>query len=174
MQMRAEVKPALWGAVGGAVVLAIIGFGWGGWMTASSARDMVKKNSDGAVVAAIIVQLFREFGPAVRACLVLLIAFQVVWGADAYFFPTHAMATSPPKRVIDLIASGYAKNYEGRFDVQTSYQKIGEDLPADARVLFHEHHPHLGVGRESVLDSYQWQYAIDYGAEGSPEAGTTT
>ena len=53
MQMRAEVKPALWGAVGGAVVLAIIGFGWGGWMTASSARDMVKKNSDGAVVAAL-------------------------------------------------------------------------------------------------------------------------
>ncbi len=53
MQIRAEVKPALWGAVGGAIALAVIGFGWGGWVTSASARDLVKKNSDSAVVDAL-------------------------------------------------------------------------------------------------------------------------
>ena len=33
MKMRPEIKPALMGAVGGAIVLAIVGFNWGGWIT---------------------------------------------------------------------------------------------------------------------------------------------
>jgi hypothetical protein len=39
-EMRAAVKPACWGAVGGAIALAIIGFNWGGWVTGGAASKM--------------------------------------------------------------------------------------------------------------------------------------
>ena len=53
MKIDPSVKPALWGAVGGAVALAIVGFAWGGWKTAASARDLVQVGSQKAVVVAL-------------------------------------------------------------------------------------------------------------------------
>ena len=53
MNIRQEVKPALMGAAGGAVILAIIGFGWGGWVTGAKARDLAEKNADTAVVSVL-------------------------------------------------------------------------------------------------------------------------
>jgi hypothetical protein len=53
MKMDPNVKPALWGAIGGAVALAIVGFWWGGWKTASSARDLVEAGSRKAVIVAL-------------------------------------------------------------------------------------------------------------------------
>ncbi|MFQ5914140.1 MAG: hypothetical protein ACE5JS_13255 [Nitrospinota bacterium] len=55
----ANIKPGLWGAVGGAIVLAIVGFAWGGWVTGSAAQEMVKE----AVVdrlAPICVEQFNQ------------------------------------------------------------------------------------------------------------------
>jgi hypothetical protein len=53
MQVPSEVKPALLGAVGGAIVLAIVGFSWGGWVTGSTANELAIKRADSAVVAAL-------------------------------------------------------------------------------------------------------------------------
>jgi alpha/beta superfamily hydrolase len=47
------VKAALWGAVGGAVALAIVGFTWGGWVTGGSAELIAKTQSDRAVIAVL-------------------------------------------------------------------------------------------------------------------------
>jgi hypothetical protein len=63
MNIPASIKPALWGAVGGAVVLAIVGFTWGGWMTGRSAVQMASKQAETAVVAAlapICVERFQQ------------------------------------------------------------------------------------------------------------------
>jgi alpha/beta superfamily hydrolase len=52
--MRTDViKPALYGALGGAIALAIIGFSWGGWVTNISAERTAKTRSEAAVVAAL-------------------------------------------------------------------------------------------------------------------------
>jgi alpha/beta superfamily hydrolase len=52
--MRTDViKPALYGAVGGAIALAIIGFSWGGWVTGGSAELIAKTRSDKAVIGAL-------------------------------------------------------------------------------------------------------------------------
>ena len=40
MQVPASVKPAIWGAIGGAAAAMIIGFGWGGWVTGGTAGEM--------------------------------------------------------------------------------------------------------------------------------------
>ena len=49
-EMRAAVKPACWGAAGGAIALAIIGFTWGGWVTGGHAKTL----ADAAVTAALV------------------------------------------------------------------------------------------------------------------------
>ena len=38
MKLPAEVKPALWGVVGGAVAAIVIGFAWGGWVTGGTSE----------------------------------------------------------------------------------------------------------------------------------------
>src|SRR5438067_2196453 len=53
MTIDPNVKPTLWGAVGGAVALALVGFWSGGWKTAASARDLVEAASERAVVVAL-------------------------------------------------------------------------------------------------------------------------
>jgi hypothetical protein len=58
-----NAKPILMGAVGGAVALAIVGFTWGGWVTAGSAEAMAAKRAKSATVAAlapICVAKFKE------------------------------------------------------------------------------------------------------------------
>lgn len=53
MEMPAELKPALMGAIGGAIALAIVGFNWGGWVTGATADTMSKQSASKAVVAAL-------------------------------------------------------------------------------------------------------------------------
>ncbi len=38
-------KPAVMGAVAGAIALAIVGFSWGGWMTATTAATVANAES---------------------------------------------------------------------------------------------------------------------------------
>jgi hypothetical protein len=66
-ETRAAVKPALWGAAAGAVALAIVGFGWGGWVTGGTAETLAKNGAATAVVAAltpICVEKFRQSADA--------------------------------------------------------------------------------------------------------------
>jgi hypothetical protein len=48
------IKPAIWGAVIGAVAMVMIGF-WGmGWTTAATAKQMAGQSADAAVVGALV------------------------------------------------------------------------------------------------------------------------
>ena len=53
MHMPDWTKPALVGAAAGAVVLAILGFTWGGWVTGGTAQDMADKQIQSAVASAL-------------------------------------------------------------------------------------------------------------------------
>lgn len=53
MQIPKWTKPALWGAGAGAIALAVVGFSWGGWVTGGTAAEMVSKQSQTAVAAAL-------------------------------------------------------------------------------------------------------------------------
>ena len=53
MQVAASVKPAIWGAIGGAVAAMIIGFVWGGWVTGGTAERMVATSAQDASVLAL-------------------------------------------------------------------------------------------------------------------------
>ena len=50
MNWKEKIKLLVWGAIGGAIVLAIIGFAWGGWVTGGTAQETAKEMADKAVV----------------------------------------------------------------------------------------------------------------------------
>jgi len=54
MEIPNWMKPALFGAGAGAAALAIVGFGWGGWITGAKASVMVSKEAQEQVLAALL------------------------------------------------------------------------------------------------------------------------
>jgi hypothetical protein len=44
-----KIRLILWSALGGAIVLAVIGFNWGGWVTGGAAEAMAKEVAANAV-----------------------------------------------------------------------------------------------------------------------------
>ncbi len=63
MNWKEKIKLLVWGAIGGAIVLAIIGFAWGGWVTGGTAQKMAKEMADEAVIdrlAPICVAQFQQ------------------------------------------------------------------------------------------------------------------
>ncbi|SNS59934.1 hypothetical protein [Antarctobacter heliothermus] len=48
------LKPGIYGAVIGAVVVGIVGFSWGGWVTGSTANDRALAMSRNDVVASMV------------------------------------------------------------------------------------------------------------------------
>ncbi len=58
-----KIIPGVGGAIGGAIVLAIIGFIWGGWVTGGTAQKMAVNMAEAAVVdrlAPICVEHFNQ------------------------------------------------------------------------------------------------------------------
>src|SRR4051812_40093650 len=54
MKIPVWLKPGLWGAVLGAIILAIVGFSQLGWRTSASAEALARDTADTAVVAALV------------------------------------------------------------------------------------------------------------------------
>lgn len=53
MQFPSQFSPAIWGAVCGAAAVAIIGFSYGGWVTAGTSETIATQKATKAVVAAL-------------------------------------------------------------------------------------------------------------------------
>ena len=53
MDIPAQTKPAIWGAIAGAIITLILGFYFGGWYTASSADQMANERSEKKVISAL-------------------------------------------------------------------------------------------------------------------------
>ena len=53
-RLRAGLKPGLWGVVIGSILTMIVGFGWGGWTTAGTARQAAMQQADAAVMTALV------------------------------------------------------------------------------------------------------------------------
>jgi alkanesulfonate monooxygenase SsuD/methylene tetrahydromethanopterin reductase-like flavin-dependent oxidoreductase (luciferase family) len=63
LKLSPKVEPVLWGAAGGAAALAFVGFMFGGWVTGGRAAEMVRQQSEKAVIAVlapICVDKFRH------------------------------------------------------------------------------------------------------------------
>jgi hypothetical protein len=54
MAIPAQIKPAAWGAAGGAIAAMIIGFVWGGWVTGGTSEKAAGAAAKTAVVQAFV------------------------------------------------------------------------------------------------------------------------
>jgi hypothetical protein len=62
MQARASwLKPAVWGAVIGAVLTMILGFSWMGWVLGGTAERLALERSNAAVVVALTPNCVARF-----------------------------------------------------------------------------------------------------------------
>lgn len=101
MNIPAEVKPALWGAAGGAIALAILGFTWGGWVTAKTADAMAKERASAAVVSVlspICVDKFQHQPDAATSLIELKKASSWQQGT---FVEKGGWATMPGSKTVD-------------------------------------------------------------------------
>jgi hypothetical protein len=104
MQVPSETKPALWGAAGGAIALAIVGFTWGGWMTTGTANKLADQRADSAVVAIltpICVDKFQQNGDAI-ANLAALRKISSSW-EQGNFIQKGGWATRPGATSADYV-----------------------------------------------------------------------
>lgn len=121
-----------------------------------------------AFVATALVLAWRS-GALVRVALTALVGLQVVWGGDVPFIGTHRqIGQSPLKFAVDRMASGFNGAYAARQVTGSQMQILGEQLPADARVLTHEEEQHSALMRPVVSDWAEWQGGLSYGRFKSP------
>jgi hypothetical protein len=57
----AQATPFFWGAVSGAIALAIVGFNWGGWVTGGTAERLADARTNAAVVASLVPICVAQF-----------------------------------------------------------------------------------------------------------------
>src|SRR5438105_8065836 len=61
MKIHPGVKPAVWGAVVGAVAFTVVGFSSLGWTLGSTAERMATQRAEAAVVAALVPVCVEKF-----------------------------------------------------------------------------------------------------------------
>src|SRR5438477_6794938 len=86
MNAPSQLKPALWGAVGGAVALAVVGFTWGGWVTSSKAGVLARQQVQAALVEVLTPMCVDKFNRAtdVQARLVELKKMTSSWDRERF------------------------------------------------------------------------------------------
>ena len=95
MNIPIQTKPALWGAAGGAVALAIVGFTWGGWTTESKAEANAKVRVNEAVVAALAPVCVDKFQHAADASANLIALKKVDTWSQGDFIEKGGWAALP-------------------------------------------------------------------------------
>lgn len=95
MNIHPSVKPAIWGAIGGAAALAIIGFTWGGWVTGGSARQSADNRATSAVVAALAPICLTQFQRTPDSVVQLAALKKISSYEQASFVEKAGWATMP-------------------------------------------------------------------------------
>ncbi len=107
MQVNWEImKPALGGAVGGGIVLAIIGFAWGGWVTGGAAEQMAEALAQKAVVARLAPICVEQFNQdSERDQKLKKLKEEDSWKRNSYV-KEQGWATMPGEKDADDLVAG--------------------------------------------------------------------
>jgi hypothetical protein len=60
MEIPAQTKPALWGAIGGAILTLILGFTWGGWSTSGGTAKQVEAAVQTALIPGCVKDVMAD------------------------------------------------------------------------------------------------------------------
>ena len=105
MKMPIETKPAIWGMVGGALVAAIVGFSWGGWVTGGRAEADATQRANAAVVAALAPVCVERFQRGTEVSANLAALKKVDSWAQGEFIEKGGWATTPGSKASDQVSA---------------------------------------------------------------------
>lgn len=88
-------KPAIWGAIGGAVAVMIVGFSWGGWVLGGTAERMAVQRADTAVIAGLVPLCVDRFRHQADAAAQLTQLRQISSWQRSEFVERGGWATMP-------------------------------------------------------------------------------
>jgi len=115
MKLPAQAVPALWGAAGGAVLLAILGFTAFGWVTGGTAEQAAKQRAEEAVTAAltpVCVEKFKDSADAEKN-FAALAKIEYYWEKGTFVekggWATMPGAKEPNRAVAQACAEALAK-----------------------------------------------------------------
>lgn len=95
MNVPVETKPAIWGIVGGAIALAIVGFTWGGWVTSASSEANATQRANAAVITALAPICVERFKATADGATKLTELKKVDSWSQGEFVEKGGWATSP-------------------------------------------------------------------------------
>lgn len=125
-----------------------------------------------AACTAAMLALAWQMGLLVRAAVVALVALQLVWGGDIYFYREHGMVPgdNPLKALVDHLGAGQEHRYEERDRPVADLLELGQLMPKGSKPVLHGLDGRLGLGHAFLVDEIGWQGAIDYAVLESPAA----
>ena len=62
LETEGKIKYGVWGLIVGGIISMIIGFGWGGWTTASTTRTMTEEAVLASQAAICVAQFMKDAG----------------------------------------------------------------------------------------------------------------
>ncbi len=126
-----------------------------------------------AAVGVALAGIWRRYELA-RPVVAALVLFQVLHASDIWTLPAHtSIFTAPVHSVVDLIASSKSSAPEELVDRHFAISRAQKALPRTAKVLVHDVHVHLGLGRVAVRDHTSRQGAINWALLGSTRAAAS-
>ena len=105
MQFPVETKPAIWGVVGGAIALAIVGFTWGGWVTGAKYEADATQRANAAVVVALAPICVDKFEHATDVTTNLAALKKTDSWSQAAFVEKGGWATVPGKNSPEQVSA---------------------------------------------------------------------
>jgi aminoglycoside phosphotransferase (APT) family kinase protein len=105
MKIPVETKPAVWGMVGGAVLAAIVGFSWGGWVTGGRADTDATQRANAAVVAALAPVCVERFQRATDVSANLAALKKVDTWSQGDFIEKGGWATATGSKATDQVSA---------------------------------------------------------------------
>jgi len=105
MNIPVETKPAVWGIVGGAVLAAIVGFSWGGWVTGGRAEADATQRANAAVVAALAPVCVERFQRATDVSANLAALKKVDIWSQGDFIEKGGWATTTGSKASDQVSA---------------------------------------------------------------------
>ncbi len=122
-----------------------------------------------AAVAVVVVfaSVWRRF-LLTRFALAGLMAFQLLHTGDLWSLPAHSvMHVAPIVAVTELVSSPRAEFPDEQLEQHLPLSRARGVLPPEAKVLLHDLHLHLGLGRRAARDHVFRQGAFSWAAHGS-------
>ncbi len=94
-KLPVETSPFLWGAATGAVLLAFVGFNWGGWVTGGTSEKVAATRGDTAMVAALTPICVAQFHKSADQPASLAVLKKTESWKQAEYIQTRGWATMP-------------------------------------------------------------------------------